>query len=345
MPKPLVTIRPFDVATATAEEQASVYGLICGLQAEEWPEDPPRPFDDWLRVLQSIPPFVTLRIWVAWDGVQAVGRATFTVTDTPENRHIAEVDIGVATDRRRRGIGKRLLAWVVSAAEEHQRTLLIGGTDSRIPAGEALAQRLGGHVGMVARTNQLDLATLDLELMRAWREKGPSEAFELGWWRGSYPEEELASVCTLKAVMNTAPRDDLDVEDIVWTPEMVRQQTHSLFERRIERLTLFARHRTSAELAGYTEVFFDRTRPEILHQGDTGVLPRYRGHGLGKWLKATMIEEALAKWPQLKRVRTGNANSNAPMLRINDAMGFRPCQDWSVWQVDIAQARAYARSP
>lgn len=345
MPAPHVTVRPFDLATSTAEEQSSLYALVCSLQAEEWPEDPPRPFEEWLRVLRSVPPFVTLRIWVAWDGEEAVGRATFTITDTPENRHIADIDIGVAEHRRRQAIAKKLLSQVVSAADEHERTLLIGGTDAKTPAGDAFAQRLGGRVGIVARTNQLDLATLDHDLMRTWRESGPAETFELGWWRGSYPEEDLPAVCALKAVMNTAPRDDLDVEDVVWTPEMVRQETDALLERKIERLTLFARHRASSQLAGYTEVFFDPSRPENLYQGDTGVLPEYRGQRLGKWLKATMIEAALVKWPQLKRVRTGNANSNAPMLRINDAMGFRPCQDWSVWQVDVAQARDVATSP
>lgn len=37
-----------------------------------------------------------------------------------------------------------------------------------------------------------------------------------------------------------------------------------------------------------------------------------------------MIEKVLADRPQVVRVRTGNADSNAPMHKINGAMGFPP---------------------
>lgn len=337
-------IRPFDLNAASEQERAALYRLVFGpggLWAEMWPEDPPRTYEQWIANLRSIPPFVTLRIWVAWDGMEAVGRATLHIYDLPTNRHLADADIGVIAPRRRQGIGKRLLEPIVQAAEESQRTLLIGGTDSTIPAGQAFMERLGARVGMVSRTNQLDLADLDQALMQKWRDEGPREAFALGWWEGPYPEDDIVAICALKAVMNTAPRDDLEVEDMTWTPTIVRQDEESLLARKIERWTLYARHLGSGELAGYTEVFYDPRSPEILHQGDTGVLPAYRGHGLGKWLKATMIERVLAERPQVKRVRTGNANSNAPMLKINHAMGFRPYKDWTTWQVEVSRVRAY----
>ena len=54
------------------------------------------------------------------------------------------------------------------------------------------------------------------------------------------------------------------------------------------------------------------------------MLPKYRGHGLGKWLKAAMLEKVLAERPAVKFVRTGNADENVPMLKINHALGFKP---------------------
>lgn len=339
MTKQPVEIRAFDVNMASAEELAAVHRLANRLRVEMWPEDPPRGFEEWVRQLRTVPPFVLLRQWVAWHRGEAVARAILTTYDTPHNRHIADADIGVAPEWRRQGIAKRFLAHLVEAAEALDRTLFLAGTDSSIPAGQALLERLGARVGLVSRTNQLDLARLDLALMQTWRDEGPRDEYELGWWLGPYPEEDIAAICTLMGVMNTAPRDDLEVEDWKWTPEIVRQQESSMLERKIERWTLFTRHRASGELAGYTEVFYDPTLSETLYQGDTGVLPKYRGHGLGKWLKATMIEKVLSERPQVKRVRTGNANSNAPMLRINDAMGFRPYKDWTTWQVEVTKVR------
>jgi len=341
MTKLPVEIRAFDVNTASAEELSAVHALSNRLHAEMWPEDPPRGFEEWVRRLQTVPPFVLLRQWVAWNGKYAVGRAILTAHDTPHNRHIADADIEVAPERRRQGIARRLLPYVVEGTEALDRKLLLAGTDSAIPAGQALMERLGARVGLVSRTNQLDLAQLDPDLMERWRNEGPRDLFSLGWWIGAYPEEDLVPICDLKDVMNTEPRDDLEVEDWKWTPEIVRQQEFSMRERKVERWTLFTRHQASGELAGYTEVFYDPTQGETLWQGDTGVLPKYRGHGLGKWLKATMTEKVLTERPQVVRVRTGNANSNAPMLRINDAMGFRPYKDWTAWQVEVAKVREY----
>jgi mycothiol synthase len=339
-----VTIRAFDVNRATPEETRALYMLLYGprgLRTEEWPDDPPRPFERWVNGLRTIPPFVTLRIWVAWQGAAAVGRSTLEVYDMPKNRHIANADVGVVIDHRRHGIGTRLVVPLAEAAEAAEKTLLLTGTDSAIPAGRAFTERLGARQGIVDRTNQLIVEELDPVLMKTWRDQGPRAEYELGWWEGAYPESEIDAVCDLMAVMNTAPRDDLEIEDQEWTPEIVRQGEDSMRQRSIQRSTLYARHRASGELAGYTEVFYDPAKSHVLQQGDTGVLPKHRGHGLGKWLKATMVERLPRDWPDVRFMRTDNANSNAPMLKINDAMGFRPYKEWTIWQVEVARVKAY----
>ncbi|GAB4304518.1 MAG: GNAT family N-acetyltransferase [Candidatus Bipolaricaulota bacterium] len=336
-----IPIRAFDPATASRREMSAVHAFSTRMRAEAWPDDPPQALEDWERKIRTIPPYWTVQRWVAWRGEEAVAAASAYFYNTPHNRHIADADIGVLPEQRRRGIGKELLTRIVAAAEKGGKTLLIFGTDSALPAGRAFAERVGARPGMVSATNQLDLAHLDRALMARWRNEGPRDLFTLGWWIGPYPEEELEAICRLKDVMNTAPRDELQMEDWTWTPEMVRQGEAALAERRRERWTLYARHRPSGELAGFTEVFWDPAQKETLWQGDTGVLPKYRGRGLGKWLKATMIEKVLAERPCVVRVRTGNANSNAPMLAINRAMGFRMYKEWTIWQMEVAQARSY----
>jgi GNAT superfamily N-acetyltransferase len=73
-------------------------------------------------------------------------------------------------------------------------------------------------------------------------------------------------------------------------------------------------------------------------------LPEYRNHGLGRWLKAAMLAKVLHERPQVQFVRTGNANSNAPMLKINAALGFKPYLAQSIWQVETERVAAYLAS-
>lgn len=49
----------------------------------------------------------------------------------------------------------------------------------------------------------------------------------------------------------------------------------------------------------------------------------------------------VAYWPKATLVRTGNADSNAPMLAINTRLGFTQAWADTIWEVGIADARRY----
>ena len=55
----------------------------------------------------------------------------------------------------------------------------------------------------------------------------------------------------------------------------------------------------------------------------TGVRPDARGRGIGKWLKAYMLDRMHRLYPDAEWISTGNADSNGPMLAINMKMGFK----------------------
>ena len=82
-------------------------------------------------------------------------------------------------------------------------------------------------------------------------------------------------------------------------------------------------------------------RPEILGQGMTAVYPEYRNRGLGRLLKAAMLEKVLRERPQVKLIRTGNADSNAPMLKINTELGFKRYMSQVIWQVETEKVIQY----
>jgi len=180
-------------------------------------------------------------------------------------------------------------------------------------------------------------------MLRRWvgRAEERAQGFVLETLVGTFAESSLDEMAHLFNVMNDAPRGELDMEDEKMTPEHIREWDESLSRRGQERWHMHIRHVATGELAGYTETVWNPYRPDILQQWGTGVWPKYRNLGLGRWLKAAMLEKVVRERSAVKRVRTGNADSNAPMLGINYTMGFQPYRSWTGWQLTVDQAEQY----
>lgn len=339
---------PFDPAQGAERDFAAVQRLLNRMQAEAHPDDAPQSLADVQTNLRATPSFMTTRRWLCWapSGDQLAAYALSSiVTGMDTNRHLAQFRVAVDPDWRCQGLGSRLLAEVTAMARATGRTLLVTDTSSNAPAGEVFMRRLGAEVGLEALTNQLDMARLDHALLGRWLADGEARSaaeFSVDFWDGAYPQADIDAIVAMKRVMNSAPTDDLDVEDTNFTAEQLRQiETMLLTQRRVTRWTAYARQRATGAVVGYTEVFFRPHDPATAEQGDTAVFPDFRNHGLGRWLKAAMALRIVNERPQVQRIRTGNAGSNAPMLKINREMGFEVYENVRLWQVKLTQVEAY----
>jgi GNAT superfamily N-acetyltransferase len=193
------------------------------------------------------------------------------------------------------------------------------------------------------------VAEVDRDLLRRWQERAQERAsgFVLDFWDGPYPEEDLLAFTGLiNQAMSDAPRDSLEMPNPHWTPEQIREFEAATFAAGKQRWVAHVRdNKSSGIFAGYTAIFWHPNRPHIVDQGDTAVSPGFRNRGLGRWLKAAMLERLIRERPQVKFVRTGNANSNAPMLRINRELGFRPYLTKCRWQVETERLECYLERP
>jgi mycothiol synthase len=304
------------------------------MQAEELPDDPPLLVEDAMRRRRSLPSTARSHVWVLRRGRRIMAEARLNWAELPSNRRSAGVYVGVEPQLRRCGIGTRLLALAVDRSRKALRPLLMSHSVDRLPAGAAFLKRLGFTQALETHLNQLVVDRLDRALLARWLTAGSEGAagYVVEVWDGPVPEQWLVPFADLYSVMNGAPRGELKVEDTVVTPRMIREGETWLFANGSRRLIACARHAASGALVGFTELMWNPKRATIVWQQNTGVVEAHRNKGLGRWLKAANMDAMLGMNPAARFVRTGNADSNTPMLAINLQMGFAPFIAEIGWQ-------------
>ncbi len=343
-----VTIEEIDYRGASEDVLREINAFGHAMAAESHPEDPPEPFDVFRAWRDNISPNgVPREFLVRDDNGLVIGRLETWWEREENNQHVLDIDLAVLPEQRRAGVGRRLLATAVEAAEEAEKRLLVGHTIDRVTAGEDFAKRVGAEAALVGHTNRLAIADVDRAMAERWVEEGPVRApgYSLFAIDGAVPDEFVEQFVTVLGVMNTAPRENLDMEDWVITPEQLRHMERSMLSVGAERRYLAARLDATGEFVGFSELWrYSRSEPNTCRQWGTGVFPEHRGHALGKWLKAVNILRVMDEWPEVVDIRTHNADSNDPMLGINRALGFEPYTVDVHWQIATEKARDYVGS-
>ncbi|PTA67977.1 GNAT family N-acetyltransferase [Deinococcus arcticus] len=336
-------LEPYDPRTAPDAFMTALAAFQTAQLHERQPDDPAIQPGQLAAQLRHLPPFVTLPGWVVRDGARVVAEANVALVNLDQNRHLAQVGLGVLASYRRQGLGRALLAQVTEAAHEADRRLLLLSSHARVPAGEAALRRAGATPGLSAQVNQLALTEVSHERLAQWATQGQARAqgHRLDLWEAELPGADLAAFAELTQVMNDQPLGDLDVEDSAMSTEQFREAEAHFQASGRQRVLAVARRTADHRLVGFTELTWHPARPAILAQGATGVRPEARGLGLGRWLKAAALQRALARNPEARFVRTENADTNAAMRRINEELGFRPYSTTTLWQLEVAQAQTY----
>ena len=254
-----------------------------------------------------------------------------------DNLDNATVDLSVTPALRRHGVGRALHAHAVQRARALNRKRLSAETVQG-PGSDAFAAAMGSSPALAETRSRLDLRAvdqdrLDVMLAEAWTHAG---GYRFVKWDGVPPDEFIDDVAALDSrFMSDAPLGDLDWEPEKVDADRVRKSEQQRLERGFGRFHGGIEHVASGRLVAWTTLAGAGDTPTHLWQNITIVDPAHRGHRLGMVVKLENLRHAREHRPELTAVDTFNASSNAHMLAINVAMGFRAVDSWMQWQQTV----------
>jgi mycothiol synthase len=322
---------------------AELYAVRGELHAEATPGDPRMPLAGEIAEARHPPADEDGIVLVARDPGGAIrGYASCGWSYLPGWDHVLWTHVAVPPETRRQGLGRQLLDRAADVAQRRGLRLVTGRTKDNVPAGVAFCAAMQAEQAMVTEENRLDLHSADRTLIDRWLADGPrrAPAYRLLFVAGPTPPDLADEAASVLNVMNTAPRENLDVGDIRITAELLRQNDEAMSAMAAERRAYYAVDAESGKFVGLSDITVRPELPDRVWVGDTAVDPAHRGQGLGKWLKAAITQHILDDLPRVRWVITWNAGSNEPMLAINHDLGFRAVAVYTTWQVPVPELQA-----
>ena len=279
---------------------------------------------------------VELLAVVDGDEVLAVARLDLPRTD---NTHLAELLLVTHPDCRRRGAGRLLAEQAERRVRALGRTTLtavseeLPGEEGR-SASRGFGAALGFDAVQVEVRRDVDLP-LDRSVVAGLAAVAADRAadYDVRTWRDAVPEDLLEDQAHLRRRMSTdVPLAEMDWREEEWDAARVRRDEEHV--RAMDR-TFFAAgavHRPTGRMVAWTAMGIPRALPQRAYQWDTLVLQEHRGHRLGTLVKLACLQRLAEESPRTAVISTWNAAENAPMIRVNDALGARTNGQLVNWQ-------------
>jgi RimJ/RimL family protein N-acetyltransferase len=187
--------------------------------------------------------------------------------------------------------------------------------DAVDPAAQAFAEAMGFGLDIMDAMRVLSLPATLPSLAVA-------DGYAIHAWRGAAPDAWVQDYVDVRRLINEeAPSGESGLENEFWDVARVRSEEAMWAEQgRTPQVCIAVSD--EGEVVGHTQLLFPSDGAEV-YQWDTLVLPMHRGHGLGLALKVTAMQEAADLLEGRRRITTYNAAGNEPMIRVNEALGFR----------------------
>jgi hypothetical protein len=90
----------------------------------------------------------------------------------------------------------------------------------------------------------------------------------------------------------------------------------------------------ATEMTGFPE------QAAVTFQQDTAVIAGFRGHGLGRAMRAVMMRMLATERPRLERVETTTAADNNYMIKVNHELGYVTTRSVATMEAAISEVRS-----
>lgn len=311
----MAAIERLDPVGATDAELAAAYAVVLASWRQVADAGLTRGEADTISWIRTWPAGERRGYWVARRHGTVAGYAALCVPTVTGGGPVTAraVELVVAPEHRRHGLGRALLAAVRAEAVDLGASTLWAGVLE--PAGAAFAEHFGARTGNRLRTAALRLPA-DLPA------PAPPAGYRLRSWVGAAPEELIASYARATDAMLDSPHDDDLPDDEHWTPEYLRELEATVARRGQQNRVTVAVDGTG-EVAGYTSMRVGPEHGTVARTEDTAVVAAHRGRGLARAVKLESLRRLVADRPDVTAVLTGNDVTNKPMLAVNSVLGFR----------------------
>lgn len=282
---------------------------------------------------EPVPTYVH-NYWGLFDGEQLIGLSEAAGPINAENADVAEIGVWADPGAIGHGVERQLFDHVEAIERERGRTRFWGWGELGDQTTRTFWEgELGYSLAYDERISRCDLHAVDESMMHDWIGRASERASHYHLLRAESPFDDLAIEYFAQGLeaMNDAPLDDLQHEHETFDSGRAREIEDIHVSTNSEYRAIFAIETATGDLAGYTATRVPRSEPAYGKQGDTVTVAAHRNQGIGRWLKADMWRWLRDERPEVQYLDTGNAESNRPMLAINEAMGFHDIMHQGVW--------------
>jgi GNAT superfamily N-acetyltransferase len=312
-------------------------------------EDPRYSNEQTEKALKTKWPLFETTRWIMHDGSTIFACLEATIRrpgseNYADYAHHIDAWIGVIKTHQRFGLGTALLRTLAAFMTTHdQRTLSI---NARSDAGHAFLTKVGAQQKLLNLRNKLSLDCVDWERMTQWRTAIDGIEPHLVWeiHEGRVPFERWATLYEpLNTLLSQMPTDGLNQTPIRYEEAGVRAWYADLDRTGGKHHLVLLKDSASqnARLIAVSNGYWDSRTPEWIAQQLTSVVEQLRGLGIAKAVKARMVELIRDSQPNVKYISTYNAQSNKPMLAINQQMGFTLVRKIGIYQIERDELKLF----
>ncbi|MHA1200814.1 MAG: GNAT family N-acetyltransferase [Candidatus Heimdallarchaeaceae archaeon] len=241
-----------------------------------------------------------------------------------DNLDHGSYQIYVVTGERRKGYGTDIMRKLFTVIPPQIMTLVASALGGSI--GELFLQKFQKESCYDEFFRAADLSEFSIDEIKAINTKEEQRISDLGYkfvelesfdYATKFDEERYVRM--VERIWNDMPREEMSFGEDVITPNRYRSLIDYNLKKGDRNFGYAIAVKETNEPVGHTRVLYNKHRPSLVEQDDTGVVHEHRGNGFGLALKYKVLEKLLIEL-DAKHWYTGNAISNEHMIKINEKL-------------------------